>query len=405
MKRLVVLLIAVFMVNATKSYAKRIIPLDSIGVEKRSDQYYVLHKVEGGETLSSIARRYNVGVKDVLATNTTINANALIIGQVIRVPLVKKKSQPTAASKIEFVHHIVRRNETVWSIAKQYNMKVADVKRLNNLSDNELYIGKKLWVYRLKGSGKDKLEDKPEFFINGGNNSGGKTEHTNVSNANTSTTNSEDGKTSKETPWWAYQPIGEKNSKVLQVAHTIQPGETLEKISKEYNVPMEKLVSWNAMTSADHIKAGDRIIVGYEYIDKSTGNITSNIGTNNSVTSVDGSRTEDSAIKTANDDKNRVTVTGSNIPVSKKLTVMGAMIKGSTETVVNKHLALHRTAPTGSYIKVTNPNNGRSTFVRVLGNLQNVDTDKDVIIKLSRSACQSLGLVTEKFSVTLEYNE
>jgi rare lipoprotein A (peptidoglycan hydrolase) len=93
------------------------------------------------------------------------------------------------------------------------------------------------------------------------------------------------------------------------------------------------------------------------------------------------------------------------IPINKRLTAMGVMIKGNSFTATNKHLALHRTAPAGSYIKITNPNNGRSTFVRVLGNIQNVDADKGVDIKLSKAACQAIGIVDAKFPVELEYNE
>ncbi|MGB0521400.1 MAG: LysM peptidoglycan-binding domain-containing protein [Flammeovirgaceae bacterium] len=349
---------------------------DSIGTEEEYGKTYILHKVTPQESMTSIAKKYNVTLRDMMNANPYLKEDALQIGQIVRVP---SESLYAGREHLVTITHTVAAGETLYGIAKKYNVKVEEIKLLNKLKSNTLYKHQALLILV---PGKNPPLKKTNNRINDGSGDSGSINGT--------------GSGSGEVPWWVYEPIGEKNARVLQVAHTIQPGETLEKIAKEYGVSMSKLVTWNAMASPNSIKAGDRIIVGYEYIDKTTGN----------KTYVDIS---DERKTVADKNEHLMSTNGrvmdNHIPTNRKITVMGAVIKGNSETSTNKHLALHRTAAKGSYIKVTNPNNGKSTFVRILGNLQNVDTDKDVIIKISRSACQSIGLVTDKFPVILEYNQ
>jgi hypothetical protein len=68
-----------------------------------------------------------------------------------------------------------------------------------------------------------------------------------------------------------------------------------------------------------------------------------------------------------------------------------------------KYLALHRTAPVGTILKIRNEMNNREVFVRVMGKLpENALTDK-LIIKISRSAYDRLGAIDPRFRVQLTY--
>jgi hypothetical protein len=70
---------------------------------------------------------------------------------------------------------------------------------------------------------------------------------------------------------------------------------------------------------------------------------------------------------------------------------------------VNKYLALHHSAPIGSYVTVTNSMNGRSISVRVIGTLPNIGSNEKVIIKLSKKAQQKLVALDQRFLVDVVY--
>ncbi len=69
----------------------------------------------------------------------------------------------------------------------------------------------------------------------------------------------------------------------------------------------------------------------------------------------------------------------------------------------NKMLALHKTAPIGTVIKVTNPMNGKSTFAKVVGKYTENETTKDVIIVITKATADLLGALDKRFRVNIDY--
>ncbi|MFM7218029.1 MAG: hypothetical protein ACKO1U_08435, partial [Bacteroidota bacterium] len=69
----------------------------------------------------------------------------------------------------------------------------------------------------------------------------------------------------------------------------------------------------------------------------------------------------------------------------------------------NKYYALHRSAPFGTIIKVTNKMNGKSVFVKVVGVLPDTGENDGIIIKISRSGADQLGVLDQRFQVDLLY--
>jgi len=68
-----------------------------------------------------------------------------------------------------------------------------------------------------------------------------------------------------------------------------------------------------------------------------------------------------------------------------------------------KMLALHRSAPVGTIIKVTNPMTGRVTFVKVVGKFTDNETTKDAIIVLTKATAEQLGALDKRFLVSIDY--
>ena len=95
------------------------------------------HTVKQGETLFSIAQQYDVDVDQVRQWNN-LRGNELSVGQTLLV------SQPSSDAAIS---HTVQSQETLFSISKQYNVNIAEIKSWNNISANNLQVGQKLTIY------------------------------------------------------------------------------------------------------------------------------------------------------------------------------------------------------------------------------------------------------------------
>jgi LysM repeat protein len=69
----------------------------------------------------------------------------------------------------------------------------------------------------------------------------------------------------------------------------------------------------------------------------------------------------------------------------------------------NKKLVLHRTAPIGTVLKITNPMTNRTTFAKVVGSFTENAATKDVVIVVTKSAADALGALDKRFQVNISY--
>ena len=93
-----------------------------------------VYTVKSGDSLYSIARKYNVTVNDLMKYNN-LTSNLLSIGQQIRIPTSGTSNTYT-----------VKSGDSLYSIAKKYNTTVDRLKSKNNLTSNLLSIGQVLNV-------------------------------------------------------------------------------------------------------------------------------------------------------------------------------------------------------------------------------------------------------------------
>ncbi len=96
--------------------------------QTNSQKNYIVKK---GDTLYSIAQRYNTTV-DELKKQNQLSTNQLTIGQSLVLP------------STSFVTYTVQKGDTLYKIASQYNTTVDILKKINNLSSNILSIGQKI---------------------------------------------------------------------------------------------------------------------------------------------------------------------------------------------------------------------------------------------------------------------
>lgn len=97
---------------------------------------FSIYTVEKGDSLWKISRKYDIDVPDLVDINN-LEDLTLHVGQKLLVP-----SLPIDVEDNDY--YIVKQGDTLWSIARENNLTVNEIKELNNLTSNLLSVGQQL---------------------------------------------------------------------------------------------------------------------------------------------------------------------------------------------------------------------------------------------------------------------
>lgn len=95
--------------------------------------------VQRGDSLYSIANAYNVSVNDLRNVNN-LTSDILSVGQVLIIP--GNSNQNSNTSNL----YVVKRGDSLWSIANKFNVSINKIRMLNNLNSDILTIGQTLII-------------------------------------------------------------------------------------------------------------------------------------------------------------------------------------------------------------------------------------------------------------------
>ena len=95
----------------------------------------ITHRVRQGESLSVIARRYRVSVRDLQRWNNISDPRRLRAGATITVFHQPAEQRSATSGSVKYV---VQRGDSLWSIARKYNVRVNDLKSWNDLGSNSM---------------------------------------------------------------------------------------------------------------------------------------------------------------------------------------------------------------------------------------------------------------------------
>jgi membrane-bound lytic murein transglycosylase D len=106
------------------------------------------HRVETGETLISIAKKYHVTAAAIADANNLERGEALGSGEKLIIPA----TQPPAETKRRLVAYRVRRGDSLLGIADRFSVDAGDVRKWNHMKTNHVYRGMVLRIYTLGGA-------------------------------------------------------------------------------------------------------------------------------------------------------------------------------------------------------------------------------------------------------------
>jgi len=330
-----------------------------------TDETIIEHTVAAKEFLGKIAEKYGTTVDDIKKANG-LSGNNLRIGQKLKIPATKNIDENKVISTAETVTstsqvaqsndqpgtHTVTQNETIFTIAKQYGITAYQIRSMNNLSDNTLKTGQ---VLKVPGGIVATVEVPKE-------------------QQNTAPVNK--------------TPVAEPKEESF--IHTVATGENIFSIAKKYSLTAYQIRLANKLSN-NTLTVGQKLAIPKPPQARSV----------NEVSKEDQEDNPDST-DTIKDPKLRrdPSVYGLSQMEEKGTAVWIA----DQDLDSSKMLVLHRTAPVGRIIKITNPMTNRSTFAKVVGKFTENESTKDVIIVVTKAVADSLGALDKRFFCNITYN-
>ncbi|HTE33962.1 MAG TPA: LysM peptidoglycan-binding domain-containing protein, partial [Chryseolinea sp.] len=197
-------------------------------------------------------------------------------------------------------------------------------------------------------------------------------------------------------------------------SHVVAPKETMFSISKQYGITVQQLKDWNKLDS-NEISIGQELIVSAPSkgdVVKIAPVVAAEIK-KETPPSVPEVKKETNVVAEA---QKEVVPTPAKAESKEQTIRISESVKNSDEILQSglaeliegtegnrKYLALHRTAPVGTILKVKNEMNNREVFVRVMGKLPETALTDKLVIRISKSAYDRLGAIDPRFRVEVTY--
>lgn len=103
------------------------------------------YTIKAGDTLYGIAKKFNVTVDDLKKVNNLTN-NTLTVGNILTIPTGESEVTEIETPSIGGINYVVQKGDNLYSIANKYGVTIDQIKETNNLNSNLLQIGQILLI-------------------------------------------------------------------------------------------------------------------------------------------------------------------------------------------------------------------------------------------------------------------
>ena len=126
----------------------RILTNSTIPGEEQGQTGSITYTVKMGDTLSEIANRYDVSVMHIVEINEIQNPNLIYPGEKLRITDSDSRGGKLNIGNGQYITHIVRSGESLWSISRRYGTTVRKLVEDNDIKNPSLiYPGEILKIY------------------------------------------------------------------------------------------------------------------------------------------------------------------------------------------------------------------------------------------------------------------
>lgn len=191
--------------------------------------------VKKGDSLYSIANKYDITVNDLKDINN-LTSNTLQIGQKLIIPIQKEQEEAGI--------YTVKSGDTLYSIAKEYNTTISELMNLNNLKTATLSIGQQL---KLPGT-KEEIETN-EYIVKSGDTLYKIANTYDLSVADLINANNLKSNTLQIGQKLIIPTTKQEQPTTNYQNYTITKGDNLYAIAREYNTTVADLMKINNLTS------------------------------------------------------------------------------------------------------------------------------------------------------------
>lgn len=177
--------------------------------------------------------------------------------------------------------------------------------------------------------------------------------------------------------------------------HTVEVGNTLYNIAAKYGISVSDLKAWNGLKS-DQVMLGQVLMVS-----------SGKFAENNQAPKVSAAAPADSVRIDIAAEK---VVKAEPAAPSAAVHVRSVSQQGLAEKIdaggsSPKYLALHREAPVGTLIQVTNQSNQEVIWAKVIGRIPDTSNNEDIVVKLSGNAFDKISPQTRRFRAEVTYSQ
>jgi LysM repeat protein len=336
-------------------------PIDSVGVKNNDGKKMVLFKVKAKDTYYSIARRYGIKPEALMKFNGS-KKTTLTIGAIVEVPTEmpfkkssKESSEKSAKETKKEKAARLEREEDEANAEKKKKHKAAERSEETTTSEQSQPAPVKVIAQQPVQQTQPQVQS-------------------------------------------TVQPQVEQQDSTPLTQYKVSSGETLYSISKRFGTTVDDITRLNNLSSTN--LAPGQVLLIRSGVQTPPPAPSAPPVTYNTPTVAIRDSTNPASIGKDSADRH---LNANKFGLYEKNEKGVATWIDDPSLDPNKKLVLHRTAPIGTVIKITNPMTNRTTFAKVVGTFaDNADT-KDVIIVMTKNVANSLGALDKRFHVTISY--
>ncbi len=203
----------------------------------------IVYTVQAGDTLYKIANQYGVTVADIIELNN-LGTTVLTIGQQLLIP-----NQPTDTTTT----YTVKAGDSLWKIANQYGVTVDDIISANNLTTTTLQIGQVLTI----PTGTTPVppqENYTSYTVKAGDSLW------KIANQYNTTVDAIKQLNNLTSNTLSIGQVLKIPTKENYINYTVKAGDSLWKIANQYNTTVDQIKQINGLTS-DNLSIGQLLII------------------------------------------------------------------------------------------------------------------------------------------------